>query len=125
METTKTVNELRRVYRHLGDYDNAAKMHHEALAVLEERLLEPEEHLEVIWTIATLVRTYRKRGRFSEALALFERAHRTRAKVLSPTHPHTLWILGDIGATCQDMVLLTNAEDSYLRALEGRQMLLV
>lgn len=124
LETINTVNELGRIYRHLGDYDNAAKMHHKALAVLEARLPEPEEHLEVMWTIATLARTYRKQGRFPEALALFERAHRTRAKVLGPTHPHTLWILGDIGATYQDMGLLTNAEDSYRRALEGRQNVL-
>lgn len=121
LETINTVNELGRIYRHLGDYDNAAKMHHMALSVLEKRLPEPEEHLEVIWTIATLARTYRKQGRFSEALTLFERAHKTRAKVLGPNHPHTLWILGDIGATYQDMGLFKDAEDSYRRALEGRQ----
>jgi tetratricopeptide (TPR) repeat protein len=121
LETINTVNELGRIYRHLGDYENAAKMHHMALSVLEKRLPEPEEHLEVIWTIATLARTYRKQGRFPEALTLFERAHRTRAKVLGPNHPHTLWILGDIGATYQDMGLFKDAEDSYRRALEGRQ----
>lgn len=124
LKTINTVNELGRIYRHLGDYDNAAKMHQKALAVLEARLPEPEEHLEVIWTIATLARTYRKQGRSSEALALFERAHRTRSKVLGPTHPHTLWILGDIGATYQDMGLLNNAEDNYRRALESRQNVL-
>lgn len=70
---------------------------------------------------APLTRAYRKQGRFSEALTLFERAHKTRAKVLGQTHTHTLWLLGDIGATYQDIGFLKDAEDNYRRALDGRQ----
>lgn len=120
LETINTVNELGRIYRHLGDYDKASKMHLRALAVLEDRLPNPQDDLQVIWTISTLARTYRKQHQANEALVLFERAYETRSRALGPTHPHTLWILGDMGATYRDLGCPQDAEDCHRRALEGR-----
>ncbi|RYP03342.1 hypothetical protein DL765_010533 [Monosporascus sp. GIB2] len=97
-DVINTVNELGRLYRHLGRYKESEDCHRRALAGLRPVL--PATDLQVLWTINTLGRCLRKSGRPSEAQELHLEALAGQRQVLGLDHPHAIWTLSDI-ARCQ------------------------
>lgn len=94
LDTVLTINELGRVARHIGHFDEAELLHRRALTILEELFLDG--NLQVAWTKNALARALLKQGRSDEALVLHQQALATERDRLGEDHPHTLWTLSDI-----------------------------
>lgn len=97
-DITLTVNELGRVYRHIGEYKKSEEMHLRALAILRATL--SDDDLQIIRTQNTLARNYLKQDRIPESLKLHKQALAGQQRILGKTnpwqHPHALWTLTDL-----------------------------
>lgn len=113
-----TINEMGRMYRHIGLLEDSERMHRHVLGHLAANL--PEDHPELIWTINTLATTLRKQSRPGEALELHLRAYNARSKSLGELHAHTLWSCSDVAKCYQDQGLFATALIWYRKALDGR-----
>ncbi|KAI9710037.1 MAG: hypothetical protein M1828_002225 [Chrysothrix sp. TS-e1954] len=123
-EANWTRNELGRMYRHLGRLEEAEQAHLDALSVLREvASLSPME-TELAWTLSTLGRVYRLQERYDLAITSFEEARRVRIAVLGWEHPHSLWLLGDIGQSYFENGNLKESASWHDKALEGRRKVL-
>lgn len=118
LEAVWSINELGRVYRHLGDLDEALKMHKAALTVLN-KALAPDQP-ERLWTMATMARALREKGLPQEALELQLEVYQASCKSPGELHPHTLWTAGDIAKCYLDMGQYEDALSWFQRALDGR-----
>lgn len=94
LDTVLTINELGRIARHLGQFEEAESLHRRALYVLEE--LFSENDLHVTWTKSALGRSLLKQGRPDEAISLHQQVLAIEISRLGRDHPHTLWTLSDI-----------------------------
>lgn len=74
--------------RHLGLYKEAETCHLRALHILRRVL--PESDLQIIWTINTLARSYRREGRLDEALTLHQK-HSLAKESFSGRDTHTCY----------------------------------
>lgn len=113
-----TMNEIGRMYRHIGLLEDSERMHRNVLEQLTETL--SEDHPEVIWTINTLATTLRKRNRAEEALTLHLRAYNSRRESLGALHAHTLWSSSDVAKCYHDQSLFNDALVWYKKTLDGR-----
>lgn len=113
-----TMNEIGRMYRHIGLLDDSERMHRHVLDHLTADL--PEDHPELIWTINTLATTLREQNRAEEALALHMQAYDSRSKSLGESHAHTLWSCSDVAKCYQSQRSFTTALIWYQKTLDGR-----
>lgn len=113
-----TMNEIARIYRHIGLLKDSENIHRQVLDQLAADL--PEDHPELIWTINTLATTLRKQNRASEALQLHMRAYYSRSKSLGELHAHSLWSCGDVAKCYQSQGLFADAIIWYQKAFDGR-----
>ena len=94
LDIVLTVNELGRVARHLGDFEEAESLHRRALRILQSLL--PESDLQIVWTKNALGRALLKQGSAVEAIGLHQQVLAIEEGRLGRDHPHTLWTLSDI-----------------------------
>jgi tetratricopeptide (TPR) repeat protein len=120
-KTVWTVNEMGRVFRHLGRLEESEKMHLRALETIST--LENND-MEIAWTKSTLSRTYRNQGRFRDALDLSKEAFNINANLYGEEHPQCLWILNDIGQCYRFQTMYDQAERSFRQAWERRTTVL-
>lgn len=120
METLWSMNEMGRMYRHLGSLKDSESMHRGVLVNLTKTM--PEDHPEIIWTINTLATTLRLQGRLEEALALHLQAFHSREECLGQLHAHTLWSCSDIAKCFRDRKMFSSALVWYQKALDGRMV---
>ncbi|KAL8724953.1 MAG: hypothetical protein Q9166_007663 [cf. Caloplaca sp. 2 TL-2023] len=99
LDIALTRNELGRIARHLGRFDDAESLHRKALATLGKSSLAGD--LQVVWTKNALARAVLKQNRPDEALVLHQQALATERDRLGNDHPHTLWTLSDIARCYQ------------------------
>ncbi|KAI1742093.1 NACHT domain protein [Xylaria scruposa] len=102
-----TTNELGRLNRHLGRYEESEKMHLKALECL--RSLLPDTDPQIVWTFNHLAKCYRMWGRLAEAEKLHRKAWTVRVEVLGAKHPYTLWTLSDLAKCLRDLGRLSEA----------------
>lgn len=113
-----SINEMGRMYRHMGLLEESESMHRHVLGHLAANLAE--DHPELVWTINTLATTLRKQNRAGEALGLHMRAYNSRSQSLGELHAHSLWSCGDVAKCFQDQGLFGPALTWYQKALDGR-----
>jgi len=96
-DVTKTLNNLIRLYRQMGDYEKALLLSQRALDIYE-KVLGPQ-HPEVATTLNNFAGLCRQMGDYEKALLLFQRALDIREKVLGPQHPDIALTLNDFRST--------------------------
>lgn len=123
LDSLHTMNELGRLYRHLGQVVESEAMHMRALTGLRATGL-PSTDMQIIWTVNSLGRCLRRAGRPREAMKLHDEALEARAAVLGPAHPLTLWTLSDLAKCHRDAGELAAACEMFERHLRGREQAL-
>ncbi|KAK8119664.1 C2H2 domain-containing protein [Apiospora kogelbergensis] len=121
-EIALTRNDIGRLYRHLGQWDESEKMHLGALEPLYR--IFPDNDLQVAWTQNTLARCYRKQGRLDEAIELHSRALESQKALIGLEHPHTLWALSDIAKCYGDKGDFIKACELQKESLKLREKVL-
>ena len=120
LDSLHTMDELGRLYRHLGQLSESEAMHKRALEGLRAAGL-PSTDLKVIWTVNSLGRCLRKAGRPREAMKLHAEALEARAATLGPAHPLTLWSMRDLAKCHRDAGEFAIARELFERHLRGRE----
>lgn len=123
LQKSLTINELGRVYRHLGEYVKSTEMHLKALEILRSISLSDTDP-QIIWTLSTLARSHRMDGRLKEGLRLSEQALAGRQRLLGSEHPHTLWVMSDIAKCHRELGDLTAACDVQEESVQLRAKVL-
>lgn len=117
LEEALTLNELGRLHRHLGNWHESQAMHQRALAILRH-LGCSDDDPQILWTLATLARCYRKGGSPSVGLRLGMQALSGRMRLLGGDHPHTLWTMSDVAKChrqCGDLVAACALQEESTR----------
>ncbi len=98
-----------------GDYKEAERLYHEALALRRERL--GPEHLDVAQSLSSLAWVCRRLQRFGEAEALYLEALAIRRKLLGSDDPDVARSLTSLGACLTKEGRYLEAEKSLTEAL--------
>lgn len=118
LDVVETMNELGRIYRHLGLLMDAEIMHTQVLSIL--KLQFKNDDPQIVWTKGTLGRTCRYQGRTAEALTLHEQVLVAQIKSVGDNHCHTLWTKSDIARCLRDQGKFSEALQLLLNVVEGR-----
>jgi tetratricopeptide (TPR) repeat protein len=102
-----------------GDYDEAERVHEQALAI-REAALGPEHPL-VATSLNNLANVYTATDRYAEAKALYERVLSIRQAALGPEHPHVANTLNNLANVHQTMGNPQAARQLHERVLAIRQ----
>jgi CHAT domain-containing protein/Tfp pilus assembly protein PilF len=110
------LHDLGDAYLYLEELDNAERITRQAFERLAQKY--GPDHPNLSNPLQNLGIIARQRGHYSEALELFERAHRIRETTLGPQHPYTAAVLINIGNVHKDVGEFAKARDLYQRALD-------
>jgi serine/threonine protein kinase len=88
-------------YRLIGELEKAEEHLHKALALRRKALGKDDEH--TLRTENSLAVVLAARGRYGDALPLYEEAYQRRKAKLGPEHPQTLTSLNNLASTYQAM----------------------
>lgn len=103
----------------LGDYDEAGRMHEEALALRREML--GSRHTLVATSLLNLSAIRRAAGAYDEAEALLTECIEIRRELLGDEHPHVAIGLSHLGGTLSAMGRYDEAEAANREALAIRR----
>jgi tetratricopeptide (TPR) repeat protein len=120
--TLRTCFSLANVYHDMGLYEDAERLHKEALDGKEE-ILGPK-HPSVLKSVASLADTYSLQGKYEKAEELSGRALEGLEEVLGPKHPITLDRVHNIGISYMWKGDYEKAESMLTRALDGNMEIL-
>ena len=106
---------------YLGDVEQSAKAHEEALALREAY---DQEGLDTVTTLQNLGIAYEELHRYDEAIAQHERAQKILVRVVGEHHPHTARVLDNMGTAQLRKGDLAAATENMQRGLEIRRSVL-
>lgn len=112
--TLRTRENLANVYRHLGQYNEAAMELEQVLTIREKDV--GEEHLDTLNAAHFLANVYHF-GQREKANALYERVFASRYKLLGPEHPDTL-------STANNLAIVYRLTKRYRDAIKMYQPVL-
>ncbi|KJZ70980.1 hypothetical protein HIM_09635 [Hirsutella minnesotensis 3608] len=121
-ETLGSMNNLARVLQSLGKYEEAERLHRQALD-LKEKVLG-KEHPETLGSMNNLARVLQSLGKYEEAERRHRRALDLREKVLGKEHPSTLGSMNNLARVLQSLGKYEEAERRHRRALDLREKVL-
>ncbi|KKZ68560.1 hypothetical protein EMCG_01008 [[Emmonsia] crescens] len=115
----EAVHGFGKVYRDLGQLENAQRMYEQSLFLKEKTLGSDDPS--TLRTINSLALAYRDQGRLELAETMYQRALSTKERVLGPEDVSTIDSLFGLGFLYQDEGKLEEAEAIQLRALAIRE----
>ena len=107
-----TLDNLARLYKTQGKYEEALSLYQRALAVNENTL--GNAHPSVATTLNNLAALYRAQGKYEQALQLYQRSLVISEKALGTAHP-------DVASTLNNLALLYDTQGKYEQALPLHQ----
>jgi eukaryotic-like serine/threonine-protein kinase len=112
------LNNMGLVYADRNEYDDAERVHLEALRI--QRAAYGERHREVAATLNNLAILEYRRSRYVEAAQRFRELTVVWSDLLGPTHPDTLTSMNNLGMTLRNAGELEEAETVLAGVVEGR-----
>ena len=122
LDLATTLNNLARLYKSQGRYEEAEPLYIQALEM--RRKLLGEEHPYVAITLNNLARLYKSQGRYEEAEPLYLQALEMKRKLLGEEHPDIATTLNNLAKLYKSQGRYEEAEPLYIQALEMRRKLL-
>jgi tetratricopeptide (TPR) repeat protein len=113
---------LANLHHATGDYDEAERLHEQALAIREDAL--GAEHPLVATSLNNLANVHAATGRFDEAKRLYQRVLAIREAALHPEHPHVANTLNNLANIHTSMGDHQAAKVLHERTLAIRQRVL-
>ncbi len=114
-DVAKSLNNLARLYRTQGKYDEAEQLFKRSLAIREKVL--PTDHPDIAEALNGLAELYYFQKRYDEAEQLFKRSLAIREKVLPTDHPGIAEALNGLAELYYFQRRYYEAEQLYMRSL--------
>ena len=118
----RVLHTLARLHHDRGEYDDAERLHAQALTLELDRL--GADHPDVARALVHLARIHAVRRRDVEAKATYIRALDLRRRTLGPDHPDVALTLNDLAVVYRNSGQLDEAQRLDLQALEIRERVL-
>ena len=113
-------HDLGSAYRHLGKYDEAIALYHDAIAMFEK--IPQAGHASVAWTYGGLGNAYCRKGEYAKAMEWYEKTRAIRENLLGVDHPDTALIYSSMGEALLNLARYQEATDYLHRALHVQRL---
>ncbi|NBQ67609.1 MAG: tetratricopeptide repeat protein [Nitrosomonadaceae bacterium] len=115
LSVTESLNNLAKLYLHLGDYAEAEPLFRRSLAITEKAV--GSNHLDLEEILNNLALLYLTQSDFAKAEPLLKRSLAINEKTLSSDHPDLAWILSTLAFLYLKQGDYAKAEPLFMRSL--------